>query len=71
MVQRRKAVGQRQVVLEQLKANSTDTVFELLSDILSIEREHRDHKRGVVEAVRSAIDRVATHDVPDNGGREQ
>ena len=71
MVERRKAAGQRQVVLEQLRANSSEAVFELLSDILSIEREHRDHKRGVVEAVRSAIDRVATHDLPVNGEGEQ
>ena len=68
MAERRKIAGQRQVVLEQLKTNSSDIVFELLSDILSIEREHRDHKRGVVDAVRSAIDRVATHDLP--GDRE-
>jgi hypothetical protein len=63
MSQAKRISAQRNVVLEQLKANSNDIIFELLADILSIEREHRDHKHGVKEAVRDAIDRVAKHDL--------
>ena len=62
---RQRVNTQRKVVLEQLKANSDDTIFGLLSDILSIEREHRDNKHGVREAIKSVIDRVADHDLSD------
>lgn len=65
MSQARRISAQRKLVLEQLKEHSNDVVFELLADILSIEREHRDHKHGVKEAIRDAIDRVAQHDIPE------
>lgn len=65
MTQNKRVKAQRQVVIEQLKVNSSETIFELLSDILSIEREHREHKHGVREAIKSALDRVADHDVSD------
>lgn len=65
MTQNNRVKAQRQVVIEQLKLNSSETIFGLLSDILSIEREHRDHKHGVREAIKSALDRVADHDIPD------
>ena len=54
---------QRKVVLEQLKANSDDTVFELLVDILSVEREYRGHSHGRRAAVKAQIERVADHDL--------
>lgn len=60
-----KKSGQRKVVLEQLRANADDNVFDLLADILSIEREHRDHRYGVKEAIKNAIDRVAESDASD------
>jgi len=63
MPQLKKVSEQRKAVLQQLQANSNDVVFELLADILSIEREHRDHKHGVKEAVKTAIERVAEHDI--------
>ncbi len=63
MKQSKRVMAQRQIVLEQLKANSNELVFELLADILSIEREHRDHKQGVREAIKAAIDRTADHDI--------
>ena len=63
MSQAKRVAVQRKVVIEQLRENSNDVIFELLADILSIEREHRDHKHGVKEAVRDAIDRVAEHDI--------
>ena len=63
MSQAKRVAAQRKVVIEQLRENSNDVIFELLADILSIEREHRDHKHGVKEAVRDAIDRVAEHDI--------
>ncbi len=66
MSQAKRIAAQRKVIIEQLKVNSNDVIFELLADILSIEREHRDHKHGVKEAVRDAIDRVAEHDISYN-----
>ncbi len=66
MVKSKRVAAQRQVVLEQLHANSGETIFELLADILSIEREHRDHPHGVREAIKAAIDRVADHDIPED-----
>ena len=71
MAQQRRVAAQRQVVLEQLKANSEGVVFELLADILSIEREHRDNRHGVRPAIKSAIDRVADHDLPTESEQEQ
>jgi hypothetical protein len=65
MAQSRRVAAQRQVVLEELKANSSPVIFELLGDILSIEREHRDHKHGVREAIKAAVERVAEHDLPE------
>ncbi len=64
MPQQERVAAQRKLVLDQLRANCSDVVFELLSDILSIEREHRDHKHGVREKVKRAIDVVADHDLP-------
>ena len=64
MSQAKRVAAQRRVVIEQLKENSNEVIFELLADILSIEREHRDHKHGVKESVKDAIDRVAEHDIP-------
>lgn len=66
MSQAKRIAAQRKVILEQLKEHSNDVTFELLADILSIEREHRDHKHGVKEAVRDAIDRVAEYDISHN-----
>ena len=71
MAQKQRVSAQRQVVLEQLKANSEGVVFELLADILSIEREYRDHRHGVRPAIKSAIDRVADHDLPNELEPEQ
>ena len=71
MARQRRIAGQRRLVLEQLKANSDEVVFKLLSDILDIEREYRDHRHGVRQAVKSAIDRVAEHDLPSESEQEQ
>ena len=70
MAQRQRVAAQRQVVLEQLKANSDGVVFELLADILSIEREYRDHRHGVRPAIKSAIDRVADHDLSSDSEQD-
>ena len=65
MPQKERIAAQRKLVIDELRANSTDIVFELLADILSIEREHRDHKHGVKEKIKRAIDVVAEHDIPE------
>lgn len=59
MTQLNKVQAQRKIVLEELKKNSSNEIFELLADILSIEREHKDNKHGVKDSIKSAIDRVA------------
>lgn len=66
MPQVNRIAKQRKLVVEQLHANSDEVIFELLSDILSIEREHIDNKHGVKEKIKRAIDVVAEHDLPDN-----
>ncbi|MFC1926922.1 hypothetical protein ACFLWV_04145 [Chloroflexota bacterium] len=68
MGQAQRIAAQRNVVIEQLRANSSELIFELLADILSIEREHRDHPHGVKEAIRATIDRVAEYDIPEEDG---
>ena len=65
MVQRRMA-QQRTVVVEQLREHADDIVFELLSDILEIEREHRERKHGVKVAIKAAVERFADHDLPED-----
>ncbi len=64
MTQSKRVAVQRRVVLDELKVNSDPVVFELLADILSIEREHKDHKHGVREAIKTAVERTAAHDLP-------
>ena len=66
MTQSKRVAAQRKVVVEQLQVNSSPVVFDLLVEILSIEREHRDHKHGVQIAIKNAIERVAEHDLTDN-----
>ena len=59
----RKVQSQRRIVLEELRKNADDLKFDLLADILSIEREHIDNKHGVKESIKTAIDRIADHDL--------
>jgi hypothetical protein len=65
MTQPRLVQAQRRVVLEQLKKNSDDLIFELLAEIMSIERDHRESRYGVVPDIRAAIERVADLDTPE------
>ncbi len=66
-----KVQEQRKVVLEELRKNSNGVIFDLLADILSIEREHTDNKYRVKESIKSAIDRTADHDIQSNREKNQ
>ena len=70
MTQPRLVQAQRRVVLEQLKENSDDLTFELLAEIMAIERDHRESRYGVRQEIKAAIERVADHDIPEKQEEE-
>ena len=59
MGQADKIAAQRRVVLEELERNSDGAVFEALSDVLATEREYRENRHGVKDAIRKIVERVA------------
>ena len=59
MGQADKIAAQRRVVLEELERNSDGAVFEALSDVLATEREYRENRYGVKDAIRKIVERVA------------
>jgi len=61
----RRIAAQRRVVLEELKTNTNDVVFDLLAEILSIERVHRDRRYGVRPDIKAQIERVADRQIAD------
>ena len=66
MTQPRLAQAQRRVVIEQLRENSDDLTFDLLAEIMAIERDHRESRYGVRQDIKAAIERIADHDLAES-----
>lgn len=59
MGQTEKIAAQRKVVLEELERNSKGAVFEAVAEVLATEREYRENRYGVKDAIRKTLERLA------------